>query len=172
MTFVRKTPGIFPYSLCRECHIVCGNGYKWLVKLSLLRRCASGLVYRPKYTWSVYHLSTCIYVSVHGSSGETLKVRKLIWVVAHAISDKISCTDTILGKKRNAAYYTYIIYGVSFTNLSRTICHGVGTNSWFIGPLGFPCYHCYRTKLIVQFTTVLSILTSHHYTMTSWTRTV
>ena len=37
-----------------------------------------------------------MYVSVHESSGETLKERKLIYVVAHAISDIISCTDTYL----------------------------------------------------------------------------
>ena len=34
-----------------------------------------------------------MYVSVHESSGETLKMHKLIWVKAHAISDKISCTE-------------------------------------------------------------------------------
>ena len=67
----------------------------------------SDLVYRPKYTWSVYHLSTRRYVSVHESSGETLKVRKLIWVVAHAISDKISCTDTYLHVDK---WYTLQIY--------------------------------------------------------------
>ena len=42
-----------------------------------------------------YRLSfKAVYVSVHESSGETLKMRKLIWVVARATSDKNSCTDT------------------------------------------------------------------------------
>ena len=33
---------------------------------------------------------------MYESSGETLKMRKLIRVMSHAISDKISCTDTYI----------------------------------------------------------------------------
>ena len=49
-----------------------------------------------------------MYVSVHESSGETLKMRKLIRVVAHTISDKISCTDTYtLSKISNWSPYIF-----------------------------------------------------------------
>ena len=78
--------------------------------------------------------------------------------------------ENILGQKRNAAYKPYILYGGggSFTNLSQTICHSLSADSCVIGPSCCPRYHCHRTKLIEQSTpTVLSILTSRHYTMTS-----
>ena len=46
--------------------------------------------------------------------------------------------ELILGQKRNAAYKTYILYGVSFTNMSQTICHSLSADSWAIGPSGCP----------------------------------
>ena len=76
-------------------------------------------------------------------------------------------------KIRNAEYKTYTVYGGSFTNLIRLICHSFSADSWVIGPWGCPSYHCHPTKLIEQFTpTVLSILTSRHYKITSYTHTV
>ena len=45
-----------------------------------------------------------------------------------------TCRHNILGQKRNAAYKTYILYGMSFTNLSQTICHSLSADSWVIGP--------------------------------------
>ena len=50
-----KTPTTFSSAFCAEA----------------LKMLVSGLVYRPKYTSNVYHLSTSIYVSVHESSGKT-----------------------------------------------------------------------------------------------------
>ena len=83
------------------------------------------------------------------------------------------CLLYILGQKRNAAYKTYIVYGVSFTNLSQTICHSLRADSWIMSSWGCPSYHCHRTKLIHQFKpTFLSILASRHKAMTSWMRTV
>ena len=68
-----------------------------------------------------------------------------------------------LGQKRNAAYKTYILYGVYFINLSQTICHSLSADSWIMSSWGCPGYHCHRTKLIQQFkATFLSILTSRH----------
>ena len=66
----------------------------------------------------------------------------------------VQATDMnyILGQKRNAAYKTYILYAVSFTNLSQTICHRTSTDTWVIGPSGCPSNHCHRTKLIEQLT--------------------
>ena len=72
-------------------------------------------------------------------------------------------TGYILGQKRNAAYKTYILYGVYFINLSQTICHSLSADSWIMSSCGCPGYHCHRTKLIQQFKpTFLFILTSRH----------
>ena len=72
-------------------------------------------------------------------------------------------TYYILGQKRNAAYKTYILYGVYFINLSQTIFYSLSADSWIMSSWGCPGYHCHRTKLIQQFKpTFLSILTSRH----------
>ena len=56
---------------------------------AFLCRCATDVSIRSRLPAQLYHLSSCIYVSVHESSGATLKMHKLICVVAHAISDKV-----------------------------------------------------------------------------------
>ena len=68
-----KTPTTFSSALCADA----------------LQMLVSGLVYRPKYTWSVYHICVSSW-----TFWWNFKMHKLIWVVAHVISDKISCTDT------------------------------------------------------------------------------
>ena len=79
----------------------------------------------------------------------------------------------ILGQKVTPHITHTSVYGGSFTNLSRTICHSLSADSWVMGPWGCPSYHCHRTESIEKFTpTVLSIMTSRHYTMISWTRMV
>ena len=53
--------------------------------------------------------------------------------------------------------------------ISQMICHSLSADSWIMSSWGCPSCHCHQMKLIEQLrTTVLSILTSCHYTVTSW----
>ena len=73
----------------------------------------------------VLSLSTSILCSVCEQpkwSGETLKMRKLIWVEAHAISDKISCTDTYIHVDK---WYTLQVF-TSVPHLRKCWAKGYG----------------------------------------------
>ena len=79
-----------------------------------------------------------------------------------------TCIYSVLCIYTRSKKETPHVYGGSFTNISQTICHSLSADSWVIGPWGCPSFHFHRTKLIEQLRpTVLSILTSRHYTMTS-----
>ena len=78
--------------------------------------------------------------------GPSLRVKKKLKYPLPGDAASILTGGHILGQKRNAAYKTYILYGVYFINLSQTICHSLSADSLIMSSWGCPGYRSHRTK--------------------------